>query len=107
MRISYWSSDVCSSDLFDVEILIREVDAEYIAEHEEEKNLIAISAFSTRHTKTPPLIPFDLVTREIMAAESGGAPQFEATLASKARSEERRVGKASVSTWNSRWSPSN
>src|SRR3546814_8743405 len=65
--------------------LIREVYAEYIAEHEEEKNLIAISAFSTRHTKTPPLIPFDLVTRAIMAAESGGAPQFEATLASAAR----------------------
>ncbi|MFN4164348.1 MAG: hypothetical protein ACK4GK_07220 [Ferrovibrio sp.] len=70
---------------FDIEILIKEVDVEYAAEREEEKEAIDISSMSTRRTKTIPLLPFDMITRSIMAAESGDAPRFEATLASAAR----------------------
>src|SRR3546814_2795141 len=85
MRISDWSSDVCSSDLpalpiarqevfgpvlciipFDVEALLPALDA-------------VLAAAPPRHMETP-----------------GGF---------RMRSEERRVGKECVSTCRSRWSP--
>lgn len=70
---------------FDIEILIKEVDVEYIAEREEEKKAIEVPSIGTRRTKTTPLLPFDMLTRSIMATESGDAPRFEATLVSAAR----------------------
>src|SRR3546814_15881623 len=79
MRISDWSSDVCSSDLagefacdavelLDGNVDLATLDATYIA-----------------------------------AVET--ARQRQCVLGNPARSEERRVGKACVSTCRSRWSP--
>src|SRR3546814_10238621 len=79
MRISDWSSDVCSSDLCGN---IRA--AEIMTAHYSHVVGTRTQAFRD--------ILYQLRTR------SGGTPQ---------RSEERRVGKECVSTCRSRWSPYN
>src|SRR3546814_6858383 len=78
MRISDWSSDVCSSDL-------------------PGRNIVEPFA---RDAVGEPLDHFgDNVLREHTAI---GA---DALREAHGRSEERRVGKECVSTWRSRWSP--
>src|SRR3546814_3111261 len=75
MRISDWSSDVCSSDLYDRLLNeLKQIEAD-------NPDLI-----------TPPRA----VARPAVRATALAAP---------ARSEERRVGKECVSTCRSRWSP--
>src|SRR3546814_8879181 len=76
MRISDWSSDVCSSDLA--------------------RRLFQRRRQRQRHAS--PLLP-DL--RHGHVQRGGGAPASHL----RARSEERRVGKECVSTCRSRWSP--
>src|SRR3546814_18944043 len=99
MRISDWSSDVCSSDLdasFDKVILSGAKRAEDVAP-------VAISP-----------VGYDTAFNDVMAGESigriiyrgktgmiGGHISFDLQV----RSEERRVGKEGVSTCRSRWSP--
>src|SRR3546814_2130146 len=75
MRISDWSSDVCSSDLIDVATARRVADAAAA------KGLTAV----------------DAPVSGGIAAANAGSLTF--------RSEERRVGKECVSTCRSRWSP--
>src|SRR3546814_15334749 len=117
MRISDWSSDVCSSDLlgglekardgaqncrlaaprrpqeaeelavFDLEV--RVLDCGEFAE----ANRDVIELYVGAHLSRPPLVP------------SLPLPRAETSLTK--RSEERRVGKESVSTCRSRWSPYN
>jgi len=70
---------------FDVDVLIGEIEIEYAGETEEEKKLIEVTG-STRGEKPPLLMPYDILTRAIMAAEIGQAPEFEATFVSAARS---------------------
>src|SRR3546814_18015230 len=96
MRISDWSSDVCSSDL--------DVDAD--------PNLRAIVLCSQGKTFCAGA---DFSKRDLNATATAGTGKHlykEATrlFRSKkpviaARSEERRVGQECVSTWRSRWSP--
>src|SRR3546814_3847690 len=76
MRISDWSSDVCSSDL--------EVDVGHAAVAAHHQHIGEIALGAAEHM----LIAIDAVVAGI------------------ARSEERRVGKECVSTCRSRWSPS-
>src|SRR3546814_9747867 len=76
MRISDWSSDVCSSDLRDVRAL------------EVHEGLVHVG--TTLNGLNQPICTF----------LSKGPPS------STVRSEERRVGKECVSTCRSRWSPS-
>src|SRR3546814_16069338 len=84
MRISDWSSDVCSSDLFAAFDLGRQA---------------AIAAKEV------------VDDREHQArfehAQRGATQRFDANQveAGRHRSEERRVGKECVSTCRSRWSP--
>src|SRR3546814_4779635 len=75
MRISDWSSDVCSSDL------IKYLDAQYPTNNS-----------TTKQTTSNPSIPLlaSVLTRRCTTCR---------------RSEERRVGKECVSTCRSRWSP--
>src|SRR3546814_15509166 len=81
MRISDWSSDVCSSDLGNVELLgQRHADGDQV----------------------PRVGEIDLVLHP--DAAGGGRDQAE-DHQRQARSEERRVGKECVSTCRSRWSP--
>src|SRR3546814_1523865 len=83
VRISVWSSDVCSSDL-PIGLVMR--------------------------WKSVPVIVLARPAPALIApvAISAGAPKRSATLRAipcAPRSEERRVGKECVSTCRSRWSP--
>src|SRR3546814_13936599 len=105
MRISDWSSDVCSSDLFEfdkedlVELGIdqfalarRESGIERL--HKEAENLVNVieghrKAHDQRHD-----------------AAHQSRPQLDQMIEQR-RSEERRVGNECASTCRSRWSPYN
>src|SRR3546814_14153788 len=97
MRISDWSSDVCSSDLL-------------------EGTLTAVAGLRMRNANSAD----GLRLQHILSAESYRFPEifaqaydqgtvptlkFLADLLRRHRSEERRVGKECVSTCRSRWSP--
>src|SRR3546814_8145276 len=87
MRISDWSSDVCSSDL-DIGAAHRL--AQYQRQRRSENTLAAYSFEAiNRAFSNDALLP-TLVRGELLGL---------------ARSEERRVGKECVSTCRSRWSP--
>src|SRR3546814_6658899 len=84
MRISDWSSDVCSSDLQSA--TVTEVELEFSGE------IIWWRGPSPFHFVPVP----DEESAQIEAAKE---------LVTYGRSEERRVGKECVSTCRSRWSP--
>src|SRR3546814_4950608 len=88
MRISDWSSDVCSSDLS----AVKESEVKGAVAIEKEDLKSRMSAYDQEH--------IDLVT-----AIRTNQPINEAENTAKSRSEERRVGKECVSTCRSRWSP--
>src|SRR3546814_5855233 len=78
MRISDWSSDVCSSDLRMVETILRDYARAY-----------GLHSVSLRYFNA---------AGASSCGDIGEAHHIE-------RSEERRVGKECVSTCRSRWSP--
>src|SRR3546814_18191010 len=90
MRISDWSSDVCSSDLgqdYDVALLFN-----IIHGIQPDKN----SELLTKVARA--LVPGGLIVILDQLADPISGPTAR-------RSEERRVGKECVSTCRSRWSP--
>src|SRR3546814_8327597 len=96
MRISDWSSDVCSSDL--------------VAFHEAAVSAACqdVRGWTLIHTNTlrPDLLAMTNIWESpgeetTFVAAAKGAPEAIGRL----RSEERRVGKECVSTCRSRWSP--
>src|SRR3546814_20522457 len=97
MRISDWSSDVCSSDLPTAEEEAR------CAEIEAEMNSIAESADESDDGITE---DEEQRYRELESELSGiqNRPAVLTEDQKAARSEERRVGKECVSTCRSRWS---
>src|SRR3546814_8058312 len=90
MRISDWSSDVCSSDLFLVTAvtlrrpLLKVINKEYLFCG----TLFPVRGRPCAQTVLPVLQPIAYTTYD-----------------NRDRSEERRVGKECVSTCRSRWSP--
>src|SRR3546814_20989670 len=82
MRISDWSSDVCSSDLLGCRLL----------------SGFAVEAASIR-------IGRQMAAAMAMGAHGAWCGSVWLTTAEAERSEERRVGKECVSTCRSRWSP--
>src|SRR3546814_4897270 len=88
MRISDWSSDVCSSDLErnPADLKWNEIGAEYIVES---TGLFLTKELAQGHLQAG--------ARKVILS----APSKDDT----PRSEERRVGKECVSTCRSRWSP--
>src|SRR3546814_17520399 len=98
MRISDWSSDVCSSDLAEPKRLVLELTREMIGHMV--NNLISESS---------DLIERSGVQRPEDVREAGRALIAFSPAMLRAehqmRSEERRVGKECVSTCKSRWSP--
>src|SRR3546814_15041949 len=101
MRISDWSSDVCSSDLVSVspgeqdralrrlaEKRFREISRAFPLGAKAQRLIAAIGKLSHEQTFAP------------NAPYAPGVPGI-----GLARSEERRVGKECVSTFRSRWSP--
>src|SRR3546814_13786861 len=103
MRISDWSSDVCSSDLL----------SESIDQHVQQPGIsigrnVAIGAMRRHEILNgicqPRLIGRQSENRSYHFVHHGPARAFKMI---EIRSEERRVGKECVSTCRSRWSPDN
>src|SRR3546814_6436596 len=94
MRISDWSSDVCSSDLTYVEPITPDVVARII---EKEKPDALLPTMGGQTALNTAMALFRSGRLKELGVEMIGA--------SAHRSEERRVGKECVSTCRSRWSP--
>src|SRR3546814_13316093 len=95
MRISDWSSDVCSSDLVGIDtyqepVIYMRSDC-HICKSEgfEARSRVEVRLGGRRIIAT-----LNVVSSAIIAPDEAGL-----------RSEERRVGKEGVSTCGSRWSP--
>src|SRR3546814_5267322 len=92
VRISDWSSDVCSSDLGDSPIICR-------PRGRRSRTLVWYQRGKGRRSKQPSGLSFPVTSR-------GGRGRRQSHRGiSQHRSEERRVGKEGVSTCRSRGSP--
>src|SRR3546814_21046462 len=94
MRISDWSSDVCSSDLVEVDVRVERAHArrvEFDARFEQARRL-------ARHDHAD--------VDELLALDPRYRADHRVVIDGRGRSEERRVGKECVSTCRFRWSPS-
>src|SRR3546814_16243213 len=100
MRISDWSSDVCSSDLwvYDPSVRTYKRDEKKAAALLEEAGWTAKGRGIRVNAKGEPLV-LELMT----TAGNKNREQVQQVL--KSRSEERRVGKEGVSTCRLGWSP--
>src|SRR3546814_12134242 len=94
MRISDWSSDVCSSDLMDFAS-----EAAIVAEFHK------FVASGQLYRGSKPVMWSPVERTALADAEVEYHDHMSPTVWVKFRSEERRVGKACVSTCRSRWSP--
>src|SRR3546814_13633716 len=96
MRISDWSSDVCSSDLKPL--------------RHKDPAVHALLVLGLVQLEILQLSDYAAVAATVEATRTLGRPQLaglvNAILRRWQRSEERRVGKECVSTCRSRWSPS-
>src|SRR3546814_11290810 len=97
MRISDWSSDVCSSDLI-AQLFLQFVRAQVLGEQRLDRVKAGI-ARTISEIGQPAQIGGDRIN-QIGGIGGGGVP-FDID---NQRSEERRVGKECVSTCRSRWS---
>src|SRR3546814_17849518 len=106
MRISDWSSDVCSSDLASYGRMIM---CHMLADTDEELHAMAAHIGVARrwHQKAGTYHShYDICLAKRAIAIRAGAIEIDRRgLAQIIRSEERRVGKECVSTCRSRWSP--
>src|SRR3546814_13005173 len=99
MRISDWSSDVCSSDLLSREITV----AAKMGLPDPAMNARLRAAMIAARAGG---MPKDNIERSIKKAEGSDGDNYEEVrYEGFGRSEERRVGKECVSTCRSRWSP--
>src|SRR3546814_2435483 len=88
MRISDWSSDVCSSDLFATQGMVQDAGTSTVLFNNISVDNVTQDARASLPTAT---------TSNLTSAA------HRINLAKRARSEERRVGKECVSTCRSRW----
>src|SRR3546814_20555262 len=99
MRISDWSSDVCSSDLLvfvTFNTAYRRQELAHVLALSQARALVSVKGFK------------DIDYAEELAQIEAPALEWRIMLdepAPEGRSEERRVGKECVSTCRSRWSP--
>src|SRR3546814_12136464 len=117
MRISDWSSDVCSSDLHGIIIKLQDRKPRLQPPVlkgiiQQDQVMIILQSFNSSnpvriHSNRNIAKPGKILVRLI--PDQGGANFRYGFMAcpDKSRSEERRVGKECVSTCRSRWSPSN
>src|SRR3546814_14281346 len=95
MRISDWSSDVCSSDLERAGFIRTAQDRFAFTHPPSQKRLLDL-------VKSPD--PAGLAFQTVGDGDRE-CPVLVARVTRQSRSEERRVGKECVSTCRSRWSP--
>src|SRR3546814_13492519 len=118
MRISDWSSDVCSSDLWlegggtshdrsskvtVIEVPPQVADPRLLAPDRQERE----KCQKTCPDRTNPVDAPLLASRLGASKERDSTGENSITFSFLARSEERRVGKECVSTCSSRWLPYN
>src|SRR3546814_13969484 len=109
MRISDWSSDVCSSDLYRAGAAAR-FGHNHVVTVPRLDGWLAMNGDDTRtaqfalHFRLDQLQIDDAALR-IATGGNFGTPRSKADIDGTQRSEERRVGKECVSTCRSRWSP--
>src|SRR3546814_11336781 len=104
MRISDWSSDVCSSDLRGEFLCVQ------MMRQTSKKGVTAPRLMVLRVNETSvPVEQVDLEDAVIHLAWEPSGERFSVVCGDRRqqylRSEERRVGKEGVSTCSSRWSP--
>src|SRR3546814_14020139 len=99
MRISDWSSDVCSSDLQDGADIRAHI-AEIIRREHQADDITREVLFDVRRVFVTPFDRSAII--DLIGTMDDAIDQMNAT---GKRSEERRVGKECVSTCRSRWSP--
>src|SRR3546814_18132573 len=105
MRISDWSSDVCSSDLI---LIAGEAALDGLQRHDDDVVLVVAEAALAARGKHADHLACRVPDAKPLADRIGPAKQvLHDRVADDAdgRSEERRVGKECVSTCSSRWSP--
>src|SRR3546814_10910457 len=105
MRISDWSSDVCSSDL--ARILDRLFKPNHTAKHDRigQRQIAAQAAQRIQYLgQHRGLVDLPVLLRRQADARAIGAAAIVGLAIGAGRSEERRVGTESVSTCRSRWS---
>src|SRR3546814_15413778 len=95
MRISDWSSDVCSSDL----------DPLSLSDPADEAKVLRLQLVPTRVVALHCRQYREPVQSDADTASVSRSTGESAALLVQGRSEERRVGKECVSTYRSRWSP--
>src|SRR3546814_15618656 len=95
MRISDWSSDVCSSDLFPT--------SGHRTMTPELASSLARPAERTPASAEPNFAATEQLVQRVLPET--GKPGYAVEVPEDARSEERSVGKECVSTCRSRWSP--
>src|SRR3546814_10591189 len=98
MRISDWSSDVCSSDLIEPEEKGR-------AQHEAGDDILASHREQTRQPHLARMLVGIMVEPRRIGREQLFHILGQSRPVAPCRSEERRVGKECVSTCRYRWSP--
>src|SRR3546814_14946803 len=99
MRISDWSSDVCSSDLAAIEDFKRP-DRIVVGTTSEQARAVMTALYRPLYLNRSPLLFTARRTAELIKYAANAFLAVKIT-----RSEERRVGKECVSTCRSRWSP--
>ena len=72
---------------FHVEVVVENIQAQYIAESSEEEKKISIKSFKVDKETVTPFIPFDIFTRAVMAAEISTPPKLEANFFNMSREE--------------------
>src|SRR3546814_14467551 len=100
MRISDWSSDVCSSDLCFATRLVRDVDLLRSLVSESKRVAYGFQRWRIGHGAK---LQRHLHQHAAIDASYGGGEERRVFCSS----DERRVGKECVSTCRSRWSPYN
>src|SRR3546814_5260996 len=103
MRISDWSSDVCSSDLQYVKDMSFENPKAPAVYQWQTQPKIEVQ-FNIGSQKVGDDV-HEVVLRIEVTAQSDDRTAFQVELVYAGRSEERRVGKECVSTCRSRWAP--
>src|SRR3546814_15569546 len=105
MRISDWSSDVCSSDLSDDLLDSNECQDAYLSIGKPIKDVLEFIAVEEENEEEDEDELKDFDSEEIDSEEEEEWEKADESEEEDGRSEERRVGKECVSTGRSRWSP--
>src|SRR3546814_11001954 len=102
MRISDWSSDVCSSDLYPPNLTIED---DMTRQTVRSARLVSVCLLGKKAIRVRQnRIRTEFALAVIRAMQAADWPPIGA-IVFPGRSEERRVGKECVSTGRSRWSP--